>query len=144
MLFTRNRFWLSVFGSIWLLLSSAIQWWSINTEIFTYGILSVVSFIYILYAEKPWTIFVNGIVLVLSAYSFAMVLYPAYQVPLTYFLLALVMGYIFKNKSTLFQTLKQNSIVRISTLAGALAFLLFLLYLFFQETKETIEVMSNT
>lgn len=144
MLFTRNRFWLSVIGSIWLLLSSAIQWWSINTEIFTFGILSVVSFIYILYAEKPRTILLNGLILVLSAFCFAMVLYPAYQVPLAYFLLALAVGYLLKNKNYFLPALKQNSIIRIATLAGSFVLLLALFFLFFHETKETVDVVSNT
>ncbi|HUR31763.1 MAG TPA: hypothetical protein VMZ69_10060, partial [Saprospiraceae bacterium] len=144
MLFTRNHFLLSLFGAVWLLLSSAIQWWSMYTELFTYGMVSLISFIYILYAEKPRTIIINGILLVLSSYSFAMVLYPAYQVPFAYFLLACLTGYLIKNRIELKTGFSKNTLLRILTLSGLLIIVIGLLYLFLHETKETIDVISNT
>lgn len=144
MLFTRNNFMLSIFGSLWLFLSSAIQLWSINTDIFTYACLTVISFIYILFSVKPLTIILNGLVLFLSAYSFAMLLYPAYQVPLAYFLLALSAGYLIWNKSELLSRIKKHQLLKILTLVCSIGALLSMIILFYVETQETIRVIANT
>ncbi len=144
MLFTQNNFLLSIFGSIWLFLSSAIQWWSINTELFTFGCLSVISFIYILYSDKPKIIIVNGVLFIISSYSFAMVLYPAYQVPMAYFLFALILGYLIKNKNRLRLKFTNTLTWKVLTLGCSMAILLYLVYLFYHESKDTIEVITNT
>ena len=144
MLFTRNNFLLSVFGSIWFLLASAIQWWSINTELFTYGFATVISLLYILYAEKPQTILLNGLLLFLTAFSFAMLIYPAYQVPYAYFLIALVIGFVIKYKSRFKMIFTRQIPWKLLSGAFILAALGGLLYMFYQETKETIDVVSNT
>jgi hypothetical protein len=144
MLFTKNNFLLSSFGSVWLLLSASIQWWSITTEMFTFGGLAVLSFIYILYSKNLRLIAVNGVLFVLSSYSFIMVLYPAYQVPLVYFLLALLIGYFIKNKNEFRLSIQNNLIFKVLTLGLCLLTLLYFLVLFYHETKETIGVMANT
>ena len=144
MLFTRNNFLLSVFGSIWLFLSSAIQWWSIGTELFTYGFLSVISFIYLLYSDKPKIIMANGILFFFASYSFAMNIYPAYQVPLAYFLVTLIIGYILKNKNVFISTSVKKLPWKIVTFVFSFSALLYIFFLFYQEAKETIDVVSNT
>ncbi|MBP6680544.1 MAG: hypothetical protein KA166_05090 [Saprospiraceae bacterium] len=144
MLFTRNHFLLSLFGSIWLLLSSAIQWWSISTEMFTYGCLAVIAFIYLLYSDKPKLIIANGVLLTLSAYSYAMVIYPAYQVPLAYFLLALIVGYMLKNKNRFRQIFTQKVPWKLVTAGFSVAIIGYLLYMFYQEAKDTIDVVAQT
>ena len=142
MLFTKNNFIISLFGSVWLFLSSAIQWWSINTEIFTYGFLIIISLIYILYSDKKPLILLNGFIFLLSSYSFSMILYPAYQVPLAYFMLALIIGYVMNRKSL--QLLSGRKLFKFSVLACSLLLLLLLAYLFYKECKDTIQVISNT
>jgi hypothetical protein len=142
LLFTKNNFIVSLFGSIWLFLSSAIQWWSINTEIFTYGLVALISFIYILYSNKTRHIVINGVIFLLAAYSYAMVLYPAYQVPLAYFLLALLLAYIISRKD--FKLILNNKWTKLSVLALSMISLLSLFFLFYNECKETIRVVCNT
>ncbi|MEP6645457.1 MAG: hypothetical protein ABJC12_00090 [Saprospiraceae bacterium] len=144
MLFTGNNFLISVFGSLWLFLSSAIQWWSMNTEIFTFGSIAVISFIYILYSEKPRTILINGILFLIFSFSFVTVLYPAYQVPMAYFLLALIVGYLIKNKNTTKLKYKINLPWKLMALGGSLLLLIVLILMFYQETKDTIHLMSDT
>jgi hypothetical protein len=144
MLFTRNNFLLSLFGSIWFLLASAIQWWSINTELFTYGFVAVISLIYVLYSEKPQTILLNGFLLFLSAFSFAMLIYPAYQVPYAYFLIAMVIGFVLKNKDRFKMIFTRQIPWKILSCVFTLAALGVWLYMFYQETKETIDVVTNT
>lgn len=142
MLFTRNNFTISVFGSLLLFLSSAIQWWSINTEEFTFGFLIVVSFLYILYSNIPRHIIINGVIFLLSSYSFAMILYPAYQVPMAYFLLALFIGFVISRKN--FNRIWQRKWMKLSVIAGSTVLLLSLMYLFLVECKDTITIVSNT
>jgi hypothetical protein len=142
MLFTGNNFTISLFGSIWLFLSSAIQWWSINTEIFTWGLLSVISFIYILYSNRTRIIIFNGILLLLSAWSFAMVLYPAYQVPYAYFLLALIAAFIISRKE--YRVMLDNKWIKLSVLAVAGTLLAGLFYTFVTDCSETIQRITQT
>jgi hypothetical protein len=142
MLFTRNNFIISLFGSVWLFLSSAIQWWSINTEIFTFGFSSIISLVYILYSNKTRLIILNGLIFLLASYSFAVILYPAYQVPLAYFIFALVLGYLISTKSL--KLLLNRKFIKLSVLVGSTIFLIVLLYLFYKDCKDTIQVVSNT
>ena len=142
MLFTRNNFFISLYGTMWLFLSSAIQWWSINTEIFTYGMLTLLSFIYIVYSNKTRLIVINGIIFTLAAYSYAMILYPAYQVPLAWFLLALLVAFVISRKN--YNVLWENKWVKLLVLAFSVTCVLSLVLYFFHETKETIQVISNT
>ncbi len=144
MLFTGNNYLISVFGSLWLFLSSAIQWWSMNTEIFTFGSIAVISFIYILFSEKPRTIVISGILFFIFSYSFVSILYPAYQVPMAYFLLALIVGYLLKNKKTIQIKFKVNLPWKLVALGGSLLLLIILIFMFYQETKDTIHLMSDT
>ena len=142
MLFTKNNFPVSLFGSLWLYLSSAIQWWSINTEIFTFGFFSVISFIYILYSNKTFLIILNGILFLLASYSFITILYPPYQVPFGYFLVALVLAFIVSRKNL--KMIWSRKFVRFSVLGISLALLSLLLYLFYKECKETIQILGET
>lgn len=144
MLLTRNHFIISLFGSLWLLLSSAIQWWSINTELFTFGFLTTLSFLYILFSEKTKLIIINTLVFLISAYTFAVILYPAYQVPYAYFLLALLFGYCINNKTFLKERFINNKNVRILSLSAGILALGGLFFYFFIETKDTIALISNT
>ena len=142
MLFTRNNFIVSLFGSVWLFLSSAIQWWSINTEIFTFGFMSIISFIYILYSNRTRLIILNGIIFLLAAYSFVTILYPPYQVPFGYFLLALFLAFITSRGNL--KIVLEKKFTKLPVLALSIALLLGLIYLFYNECKETIQVISDT
>ncbi len=144
MLFTKNHFLLSLIGSLWLFLSSATQWWSIYTELFTYGMLSVIAVMYILLGNRPHKIMIASVVLIFSAYSYAMILYPAYQVPFAYFLLAAMVGFLYSKKTILTSTSKSLLSWRMAALAITLLFLGIFLTLFYQETNETISLLTNT
>ena len=142
MLFTKNNFLISVFGSAWLFLSSAIQWWSINTEIFTYTFFIIISLMYVMYSVSKRLILVNGLIFIISAYSFATILYPAYQVPISYFILSLVIGYVVNQKN--FKVLWREKFLKIAVLVGSLIVLIILGYLFYVKCSDTIKLMSNT
>jgi len=142
MLFTRNNFLASVVYSCWLYLSSSIQWWSINTEIFTYGLATIIAFLYILYSNKTRLIIINGVVLLLAAYSYAMILYPPYQIPFAYFLMALLVGFLISRKE--FKNLLDKKWLKLAVLGGSGLCLILLMLYFFKECKETISVMTQT
>ena len=144
MLFTRNQFWLSLAGSLWLYLSSAIQWWSINTELFTYGLILLISAIYLLYSRKIFEMILASFFLVIGGFSFIMILYPAYQVPLAYLLLSLFAGYLIKNRKSLVENNKGLWIKKSLVLLPVVLLLGFLSYRFFVDTKETIKVIADT
>src|SRR4030095_5340288 len=144
MLLSQNHFVLSVFGSIWLLLSSDVQCWSINTELFMYGSLILISFIYLLYAKERKLIVLNGVIFTLAAYSYAMALYPAYQVPLAYCLLALFLGYVLKNRNNEKMKIADQLYWKIITFGAAMCALMILFLIFYNETSETIKAVSNT
>jgi len=71
-------------------------------------------------------------------------LYPAYQVPLAYFLMALIIGFIVKNKHSRTLILGQGLNRKIVTLGFSLAVLACLFYLFYDISKDTIGVISNS
>jgi hypothetical protein len=142
MLFTRNNFTVSIFGSCWLFLSSAVQWWSINTEILTFGFSSLVSLIYILYSTRARLIVLNGFLFFFSAYSFIMTIYPPYQVPFGYFLLALFIGYVVKRKNV--KDVLNKRIVKLPVLAISGSLLLLFIFIFYKECKDTIQIVSDT
>jgi hypothetical protein len=142
MLFTKNNFLISLFGSIWLFLSSAVQWWSIYTEAFTFTFLLIISFIYILYSNRPRIIILNGLIFLLASYSYVVLLYPAYQLPLAYFCLALTLGFIMSRKN--FETLLDRKFLKLSVLVVSLISALLLVYFFYMECQSTIRVLANT
>ena len=111
---------------------------------FTFGCVTVISVIYILYSEKPKIILLNSIFLLLGAYSYAMFLYPAYQVPFAYFLLALILGFVIRYRSRFKQIFTQHLPWKLLSAGLTIAALGCLLYIFYDETKETINVLTNT
>jgi hypothetical protein len=142
LLFTRNNFAVSLFGSLWLYLSSSLQWWSINTDLFTWALLCLISLLYILYSNKTKVIIINGVLLSLAAYSYAMFLYPPYQIPLAYFSVALLIGFLITRKDL--KLLLNKKWIKLAILAGTGIFLASLFYLFFTECKDTIQRMTAT
>lgn len=144
MLLTRNHFAVSLAGSMWLLLSSATQWWSIYTELFTYGILSVLGILYMIFGEKKYQILIAAVVFVLSAHSYIMVMYPAYQVPYAYALMALTGGYCWMYRKDLAHQFRQGMSWRILALTVSFALVLILLFLFYVEARDTIRAMTQT
>jgi hypothetical protein len=142
LLFTRNNFAVSLFGALWLFLSSSLQWWSINSELFTYALVSIISFLYVLYSNKTKVIILSGVLLSLFAYSFAMILYPPYQIPLAYFSVALLIGFFITRKDL--TLILSNKWVKLAVLAGTAVFIVSLFYLFLTECKDTIHRITGT
>ncbi|MGB4958021.1 MAG: hypothetical protein WBO36_01030 [Saprospiraceae bacterium] len=143
MLLTRNQFWLSLFGAFFIFSSSAVQWWSYSIA----GLMILVNFIfisiaYLLYSKDKKAIIFWAWVLLVAANTFVTGhMYPAWQVPLVYILMAVLVGYILSSGIPKFQnSFKFKAIV--AGITGA-AFLFFL-FQYYEQIKGTVEIMLNT
>ena len=143
MLLTRNNFWLSVFGSLFVFFSAAVQWWSYQVGaqmMYLNGM--CIAFVYILYHKKLWPLILAGILLVLSVNSFLFNLYPPYQVPLVYLYLAILIGYLIQRKEL--NRIKEKLSLKIVVIAVSLLIIGVFLYHYYHLVKETYTVMLNT
>ena len=142
-LLTRNNFWLSVLGSIWLIFSPGFAWWSFFflTSQFAASVL-LISSIYVFYARSNQTILIAGLLFFWSFASFALILYPPYQVLLGYLLIMLLIGFVWRNFRT--DLLLDKLWIKLAAFAVAFVVLGFLFYRFYLEAKSTIDVMSGT
>lgn len=144
MLVTKNDFGLSLLGSLWVLLSSFMQWWfSIPLpEMVASFSMIFVSFIYLVFSKKKLLVFSSGILLLIFFINFVLFFYPPFQVVLVYLLLFLLVGYFIQNFSI--NTLMKN--IRLKTIV-ALVFLgtsVLVLYLFYRDAKDTIALIMET
>ncbi|WP_266369194.1 DUF7657 domain-containing protein [Tellurirhabdus rosea] len=143
LLLTRNNFWLSATGSLWLFLSSGTQSWTyIPTSLIASTSLIFVATVYVLFSTRTRPLLISALLLIWSLGYFALILYPPYQVPLAYVLAALLLGYLLNNirqpelKTSL--PLKAGALV---LAVGAVA-VVFLSY--YADVKTTIEATMNT
>ncbi|MFD2572377.1 hypothetical protein ACFSUS_17185 [Spirosoma soli] len=143
LLLTQNNFWLSVFGAVWLVFSPGIAWWSyyLLPTLFP-GVILLIASIYIFYARSLRTLLIAGPLFVWSMVSFALALYPPYQVPLGYLLIALLIGFLARefHKEWLFDKIWMKA----ATFAIAFGVLGTILYLYYSDAKSTIDAMSST
>ena len=143
LLLTRNNFWLSVLGSLWLIFSPGFAWWSffLLTMQFAASLL-LISSIYLFYARTVRTLLIAGLLFLWSFVMFALILYPPYQIMLGYLMIMLLIGFVWRNarKEYLFDQLWP----KLATFAVAFAIMGFLFYQFYLDAKSTIDAMSNT
>ncbi|QKZ15636.1 hypothetical protein HU175_02395 [Spirosoma sp. KUDC1026] len=143
LLLTGNNFWLSVFGSLWLFLSSGSQSWTdIPTVMIGSGSMTVVAVIYLLFGQHRSHIVIASIGLAYMSLYYAFVLYPPYQIPLAYLLVLLTAGYCLTN----FNWSLVRMLLPVKIGGGILAGLSigFVLYQYFTDLKPTIDAITNT
>lgn len=143
LLFTKNNFWVSLLGSIIVFSSSASQYWlsGLVSECAFCTSMLIVSFIYVLYATKPWIILANLLVILFFGLYFFLILYPPLQIPCIWFMLFAIIGWIWQNYSI---KIWENKLLKISGLAFVLVFALGFIFYFFNEISSTVEVMTST
>ena len=143
LLLTRNQFWLSVLGAFWLVFSPGFAWWSFFflTSMFG-GCVLLLSSAYIFYARSVRSIAVASLFFVWSLASYALTLYPPYQVPLGYLLGLLLVGFVWRDfhKEWLFDKLW----IKLGAFAVAFALLGVIFYAYYTDAKLTIDLLSNT
>jgi hypothetical protein len=142
LLLTRNNFWLSVFGGFWVTFSSGLVWWSMFPAfLITVGCLTFVVFMELLYAQNRLRPVLLLIPLFLFAGMFAFNLYPAFQIPFAYMLIALIAGFIVKNGV---KEIAPNLLIKLGALVAVAVLLGVSGYLYFTDAKSTLDVMAKT
>ncbi len=143
LLLTRNQFWLSVLGAFWLVFSPGFAWWSFFflTSMFG-GCALLLASIYVFYARSGRAIALAGMAFIWSLATYALIIYPPYQVPLGYLLLLLLIGFVWRDfrKEWLFDKIW----IKLGAFTIAFAVLGVIFYAFYTDAKSTIDVMSNT
>ncbi|WP_229311813.1 DUF7657 domain-containing protein [Larkinella rosea] len=143
LLLTRNNFWLSVFGSFWLLLSSGTQSWTyIPASMIAGASLIFVAAVYLLFSQNRLRIIVAAIALAWLLMYYALILYPPYEVPMGYVLVALLLGYIINQYDP--KRLLNQWPVKLVGGVLALAVLGSSFYLYYQDVKPTLDAIMNT
>lgn len=143
MLLTRNNFWISLFGALFIFLSGAMQWWSYWLGIYMIYLNGIViSFAYLLYSKNKKSLLIAGFVLLFCSYSFLIGTYPPWQVPLVYLYLAIIIGFILRKKE--FRSIKEKLFWRTGILFVTIAVLGIFLYHYYGLVKDTYNILLNT
>lgn len=90
LIFTKKDRLISFFGACLIWMSSFNLWWSLSIHLLTLAS-SAVLFYYFLNADKRWKRMLFGMMLAISGANFACDLYPAWQVPMGWILLAIML-----------------------------------------------------
>jgi hypothetical protein len=144
MLLTGNNFLLSVFGSLWLWLSSASQMWNGGCDM-AVGLFSLlfVSGVYILFgkhgilAKVGWSLLFGW-----SLFCSLMLVYPPFQVPLGYTFLILFIAYCIRHRDQFRFDRDQWTAVGVG--AGTLVLMGAVFFLWYRDLKPTVDAMVNT
>lgn len=143
LLLTNNNFWLSLFGGIWVILSSSMVWWSYYFTLYIgYASCLFVLAIYILFQDNARKKILYGFLFGWLSLCFGLSLYPPHQVPLLYFILFLFAGFFLDHfkKDVLFT----NLYIKLLSFAIALGIIGTGFYLYYSDAKSTIDIMTNT
>ena len=91
MLVTRNNFSVSLFSSVFMLLSSYSRWWGTTVYVATLSIVAV-SLVIFLLSRRRLNICLSFVALCVFGAHFVLLLYPAWQVTLGYLMVFVVVG----------------------------------------------------
>ena len=143
LLVNRNQYWLSLTGALTLLLSSGtVRWSFIPSSMIGYCCATFVVAVYLLYERKPARIALYALLLVWLVCSFALILYPPYQLPLGYLFGFAFIGYLVNNRRTLFPI--KAILPKIGLLVVAAGIAGFILSLFLADVQETLKAVTST
>jgi len=142
MILTKNDFFISLFGSLFLFFSSYNVWWGINSNIMSFSFIFVFLILFIR-SQKIISVLFSFIFLLIFSKDFIMNLYPAWQVPISYLLLILIVGYIIENhKNIEFKKYMQLKIILfiLTFIIGVIG----VIYWYRSYGKEYLNVILNT
>ena len=143
LLITANHYWLSLLGTVTLLLSSGtVQWAFIPTALVAFCCLAFVAVIYLLLARKPVWIALYAWLLIWTVCAFALILYPPYQLPLVYLFILLLIGYLINNYRALGPV--PAIPIKLVALVGAVGVASLVLALFYADVHETLTALTKT
>lgn len=143
LLVTRNQYWLSLTGALTLFLSSGtVRWSFIPSSMIGYCCAAFVAAAYLLYEKKPARIALFAFLLVWLVCSYALILYPPYQLPLAYLFGMAFVGYIVNNRATFFPLKSPLPKIALLVVASGLAGVV--LATFFTDIQETLKAVTST
>ena len=136
---TNKNLWISIGGSLLFVMTPFTQWWN-QTNMITWISFGVLFFLKIL-KEKDWRInILYGLGLSYSIVTFALLLYPAFQVSVTYIALGIAIGYVISEWKEIKGNLKLSIPILVTFVILGGSFVL----LFIKEYKDVISIISNT
>jgi hypothetical protein len=143
MLLTGNQFWLSVFASIFLFLSGANQWWSYSLGSVMINFNAVfLAIIYLLYNKNIRVLWIASGILIISAYSLFVRIYPPWTIPLIYMYTAIFIGFLLQKRE--FTVVREKGLIRIGFFLGAAIILAFFLFHYYSLVSNTYNILLNT
>ncbi|WP_027303079.1 DUF7657 domain-containing protein [Rudanella lutea] len=143
LLVCRNNYLLSLTGALTLFLSSGtVRWSFIPAPMIGYCGLAFVAAIYVLKAQKPTHIALWALLLIWSVISYALYLYPPYQLPMVYLFAFVLVGYLINERKNLFPINRVP--IRLGALGGIALVAGFVLYVFYNDVQETLKALSST
>lgn len=139
---TKKNLLLAITGSLLFFFTPFIQWWLITSVL--YSISFGIFFFLRLIKERNWKKqILYGLGLTYWVISFALILYPPFQIPLMYVAIFLGLGFLLEKRKVFF-TNKDNLKKLLLIFSGIIAITIFFLLLFFNQFKEVIEITTNT
>lgn len=136
---TKKNLWISIGGSLLFVMTPFTQWWN-QTNMITWISFGVLFFLKIL-KEKDWRInILYGLGLSYSIVTFALLLYPAFQVSVTYIALGIAIGYVISEWKEIKGNLKLSIPILVASVILGGSFVL----LFIKEYKDVISIIANT
>lgn len=144
MLIAGNRFWLSLFGAVWLLFSGFTQWWfsTIMVEMMACLFVVFMAFAYILLSRKRAFIIAAAALVPVFLVDAVLFFYPPFLITLAWMMVFLLAGFVLTDGR--WAMLRSNLKTRIPILAGVFAFTASILLLFYLDARETITAITST
>ena len=134
---------LAAFGAFWFCSSAYTVCWSLwPAHVTMFAALACLSAYHLLASSKPRVQIISAVLLGLSISGFAMILYPAWQVPLAYLFLLIFASLCFRDR--LHRAFKAISLSRIISMTLAAAVLLIIGGSFLTAALPALKLMSNT
>ncbi len=144
MLVSRNRFWLSVFGTLFLFFSSFVQWWFFASTGAMFAAFNVITiaFVYLASSKRRLTIMCGAGVLFFFAVAFALSLYPPFVIPLGLLSAACCIGYLLQYCA--WNDVKKNLVMRAVAGVCCLVCLAVFAIVFYRDLQSSISLTMNS
>ena len=139
---TKKNLFIAIPGSILFFFTPFVQWWLPLAVIYSISF-GIFFFLRLIKEKKLLPQILYGLGLTYWVISFALILYPPFQIPLMYVAVFIGLGFLLKRKKDLLSN-KENIKRLILIFSGVIAITTFFLLLFFNQFKEVIEITANT
>jgi len=139
---TKKNLFLAISGSLLLFFTPFVQWW-LPISIFYTISFGIFFFLRLIKERKLIKQILYGIGLTYWVISFAIILYPPFQIPLMYAAIFIGIGVLLEKKKDVFFN-KENLKRLLLIFSGVVVITISFLLLFFYQFKDIIEITANT